>query len=337
MSISKEVPPQRTLKEYFGLVLRGFCMGASDVVPGVSGGTMAFILGIYEELIDSIKSIDLNVIKLLLSFKIKEVFTIVPWQFLLSVLFGILLAIFSLAEGIEWLLKNEPVLIWSFFFGLVIASVFVVKKRITKWSVEPIVAMIVATVVSFIIVGQIPAETPNALWFIFLSGAIVICAMILPGISGSFILVLLGKYQHILEVVNNVRECGSQVIKLDFGALSLCSTDILTLGVFAIGAGVGIITFARVLSWLFKEYHDITVAVLMGLMMGSLRKIWPWKETLKTITDSHGELIPIEQINILPPSFTNEVIFAIGLAILGFVLVFGLETLANKKQDVEAH
>ncbi|HEY86025.1 MAG TPA: DUF368 domain-containing protein [Chloroflexi bacterium] len=308
---NENIIPQRNFKAYLGVVLRGFFMGASDVVPGVSGGTMALILGIYEELIRSIKAIDFTVIKLLLSFKIKEALDIAPWKFLLSVFAGILLAIFSLAQAIEWTLENQPVLIWSFFFGLVLASVLMVSKRIKKWSAGTMATIAAATLAAYIIVGMVPTQTPNALWFVFLSGAIAICAMILPGISGSFILVLLGKYEYILGAVNN--------------------RDFVTLIVFALGAGIGIISFARFLSWLFDRYHDLTVAMLIGLMLGSLRKIWPWKETLSTMLDRHGQLIPIEQINILPPVFTTEVALAIGLAIFGFAIVFALESAASRK------
>ena len=289
-------------------------MGASDVVPGVSGGTMAFILGIYEELINSIKSIDLNVIRLALTLKLKEVFAIVPWRFLLAVFSGILLAIFSLAKGLEWLLENQPVLIWSFFFGLVIASCFTVSKRVKNWNAATLTALILSAIGAFILVGLVPVSTPDELWFIFLSGVIAICAMILPGISGSFILVLLGKYQTILSAVNN--------------------RDFLTLFVFMLGAAIGIITFARFISWLFNRYHDLTVAVLIGLMVGSLRKVWPWKETISTILDRHGEEIPLVQHNILPVNFNAEVIFAIGLVILGIVVVIGLENMALQQ---EAH
>ncbi len=315
MATINQISPRRTIKGYLNIVLRGFLMGASDVVPGVSGGTMAFILGIYEELIDSIKSIDLHVIKLLLSLKIKAALNIVPWQFLLSVLVGILLAVFSLAKGLEWLLVNEPVLLWSFFFGLVLASVLMVSKRITHWSVKTIAAITLAAIGAYVLVGLVPTETPTAPWFIFLSGAIVICAMILPGISGSFILVLLGKYQYILGAVNN--------------------RDFITLGIFAMGATIGIITFAQVLSWLFKRYHNVTIALLTGLMLGSLRKVWPWKETIATILDRHGQPIPIQQANVLPTTFTPEVAFAIGLAAFGFILVFALESIASRQTEPE--
>ena len=302
---------KRDWRAYAGLVARGFCMGASDVVPGVSGGTMAFILGIYEELVDSIRSINLEVIRLALSFKIKAVFDHVPWKFLLAVLSGILLAIFSLAQFLEWALESYPVLIWSFFFGLILASVFVVGQRVQTWNLANIVAILLATLGAFVLVGLVPTETPTAPWFIFLSGAIVICAMILPGISGSFILVLLGKYQYILAAVND--------------------RDFVTLFIFAAGAGIGIITFAQVLGWLFKRYHDITIAVLTGFMLGSLRAVWPWKEVLSTTLDRHGHEVPLQQALALPPGFTGEVILAFGLALFGMALVVVLERLANRQ------
>ncbi len=311
MTTINQISLRHTLKGYAGIVLRGFLMGASDVVPGVSGGTMAFILGIYEELIDAIKSINLTVFRLIFTLKFKEALNIVPWKFLLSVLTGILLAVFSLAKGLEWLLENKPVLLWSFFFGLVLASVLMVSKRITRWSASTVVAVVLATLGAYWLVGLVPTETPTAPWFIFLSGAIAICAMILPGISGSFILVLLGKYQYILGAVNN--------------------RDIVTLAIFAIGAGLGIITFAQFLGWLFNRYHNLTIAMLTGLMVGSLRKVWPWKETLSTIADRHGNLIPIEQINVFPAAFTNNVALAIGLAVLGFAIVFALESIASRQ------
>lgn len=307
----EQTPTKRTLIDYAGLVLRGFCMGASDVVPGVSGGTMAFILGIYEELIDSIKTIDLKLLRLLLSFRLKEVFEVVPWRFLLSVLIGILLAVFSLAQGLEWLLENQPQIVWSFFFGLVLASGITVSKRINRWSGGAAAAAVIAAVAAYFIVGLVPVSTPDALWSVFLSGVIAICAMILPGISGSFILVLLGKYQSILSAVNN--------------------RDILTLGVFAAGAAIGIVTFAQIVSWLFKRYHDITVAALMGLMLGSLRKLWPWKETTSIIIDRHGETIPLEQVNVLPPHFESVVIIAVAIAVVGFFAVLGLDYLAGRR------
>ncbi len=303
----------RTLKDYVGLVARGFAMGASDVVPGVSGGTMAFILGIYEELVDSIRTLlNPTAIKLLLQFKIKEALDILPWKFLLAVGVGILLAIVSLAQFLEWMLKNHPVLIWSFFFGLVLASIFTVSKRIKPWGPVTIGSALVGAIAGYTIVGLVPVKTPDAPWFLFLSGAIAICAMILPGISGSFILVLLGKYQYVLAAVN--------------------SRDFVVLFFVAAGATLGIVTFAQILGWLFKRYHDMTVAVLIGLMIGSLRKIWPWKETVAFILDRHGERIPTEQINVLPSAWTSEVTLALILVIIGFTVVFALDYGASRQK-----
>lgn len=308
--------PARTFKDYIGLLARGFAMGSADVVPGVSGGTMAFILGIYEELIDSIRAmVNPTAIKLLLQFKLKAALDVLPWKFLAAIGIGILLAIFSLAKFLEWMLTNQPVLLWSFFFGLVLASIFTVSKRVKQWGLVTILSALIGTVAAYIVVGLVPVETPNASWFLFLSGAIAICAMILPGISGSFILVLLGKYQYVLSAVNN--------------------RDFVTLFLVAAGAGVGIITFAQILGWLFKRYHDITVAILIGLMLGSLRKIWPWKQTVDFILDRHNEPIPTEQINILPAAWTNEVTFALILVIIGFAVVFALDYYAALKPTVD--
>ena len=305
----------RTLKDYLGLTARGFAMGSADVVPGVSGGTMAFILGIYEELINSIKDmVNPTAIQLLVRFKLKEALDVLPWKFLLAVGIGILLAILSLARFLEWMLENHPALLWSFFFGLVIASIFTVSKRVKRWGVTTTVSVVIGAIVAYIIVGLVPAKTPDTPWFLFLSGVLAICAMILPGISGAFILVLLGKYEYVLSAVND--------------------RDILTLFIVAAGAAVGIVTFAQILGWFFKRYHDTTVAVLMGFMVGSLRKIWPWKETVEFI-EHHGEQIPIRQINVLPPAWTSEVTFALVLAIVGFVAVFVLDYVASRMEEKE--
>jgi putative membrane protein len=302
----------RTPAEYAGLVARGFLMGSADVVPGVSGGTMAFILGIYEELIDSIRAVARPPFwKALVGLRIGEALKAVNAGFLIALLSGILLAVLSLAKGLEWLLENQPVYLWSFFFGLVLASVWTVGKRIPRWPPLLIGALLVGAVGAYILVGLVPLQTPETPWFLFLSGALAICAMILPGISGSFILVLLGKYQFVLGAVND--------------------RDFVTIAIVGAGAVIGLVTFAQVLGWLFKRYHDLAIALLTGLMVGSLRKIWPWKEVLATITDRHGALIPTVEANILPATFGSEVVIALGLAILGFVLVLLLDKLANQK------
>ena len=320
--------PQRNLKDYVGLSLRGMAMGASDIVPGVSGGTMALILGIYEELIDSIRTIGRPTLwRAALKFNIKEVFRIVNWQFLIAVAIGIFMAILILARPLEWMLVNQPIYLWSFFFGLVVASAYTVSKRIPKWNIKLILILIVGTIAAFIIVGLVPTQTPDTWWFLFLAGAIASCAMILPGLSGAFLLFILGKYATILGAVNN--------------------REILPLLFVAAGAAVGLVTFAQVLSWLFKRYHDYTLAILIGLMLGSLRKLWAWKEDVawlldeagEYILDSHGEIQVIKQINILPDVSTStgitETGLAIGLAILGAVVVLLIEWYAQRKEKTE--
>jgi putative membrane protein len=290
-------------------------MGAADVVPGVSGGTMAFILGIYEDLIKSIKSFDLYFLKLLFSLRLRDALGHASWQFLVAIGLGIFMAILTLARILAWLLQNQPVLIWSFFFGLIVASLFTVSKHLSKWTPSIFVWIILGALCTYVLVGMVPAKTPDTPGFLFMSGAIAICAMILPGISGAFILVLLGKYHYALEAVNN--------------------RDILALVLLSVGAGVGLVTFVRVLSWLFNRYHDVTIALLTGLMLGSLRKVWPWKETMETVRDVHGNWIPTAQINVLPSQWDIELMMAIFLVVVGFTVVLSLSFLAERgKQKV---
>jgi putative membrane protein len=298
----------RSLFDYLILSAKGFCMGASDVIPGVSGGTMAFILGIYEELINAIKSFDLKAFQLLMTLKFSALLDHVSWKFLLSLGIGILAAIFSLAKVLSWLLHNQPVLIWSFFFGLILASVVSVSRRIQAWRVPVWLSLFGGTTGAYLLVGFVPVSTPNDPWFLFLSGAIAICAMILPGISGSFILVLLGKYMYVLEAVNN--------------------RDFLILFLVASGACVGIVAFSRLLGWLLNNYHDLMVALLTGLMLGSLRKVWPWKETIESRIVGE-KVIPIVQSNVLPEGFGGEVVSALCLMVMGLLAVLLLDRMGN--------
>ena len=303
-------PANRSFFEYLVLTLKGFCMGAADVVPGVSGGTMAFILGIYEELIAAIKSFDLKSLKLLVTLKIRLLLGHVSWRFLLAVGIGILTAIFSLARVLSWLLQNRPVLIWSFFLGLILASVVSVSRRIEKWRLLIWLCFLGGMVGTYFLVGLVPVSTPTDPWFLFFCGAIAICAMILPGISGSFILVLLGKYQFILGAVND----------RNFAVLSIVVA----------GACVGIALFSRLLGWLLNRYHDLTVAVLTGLMLGSLRKVWPWKETIESLVDTHGHAVSVVQANILPGQWDGEVFAAFLLMMAGLLAVFLLDRIADR-------
>lgn len=292
-------------------------MGSADLIPGVSGGTIAFLSGIYEELIASIKLMTGDVLRLFLRFKFAQGLRLIPFKFLTPLALGLFGAIFLLANLLSYLLATYPVFVWSFFFGLVLASTFVVTKRIKKWGIADVTGFIVAAITAYILVGMVPVETPSELPFFFLAGMIAIVAMILPGISGSFILLLLGKYQQVLGAVT--------------------SRDFLTLLVFTLGAVFGIALFSRVLSWLFSRHHDISVAILAGFMLGSVRKIWPWKEVVETRINSHGEIVPLVENNILPSSFDISIVFTLVLFIIGagIVLYLGkLDLIKEQKEDL---
>ena len=298
---------ERKLKDYALLALKGMGMGAADVVPGVSGGTIAFIVGIYDELIESIKGIGTANLKLLFTGRLSEFWRKANCSFLLSVVVGIGISVFSLAKIITWLLTEHPVLVWSFFFGLVLASTWFVARSIAGWGWKTIVAFVAGAAVAWWVTVATPAETPTALPFIFLCGAVAICAMILPGISGSFILVLLGKYFYVMEAVKSLR--------------------IAVLAVFGAGALVGIAVFSRILSYTLKHFRNITLAVLSGFMLGSLNKVWPWKKVLETYVDRHGAVKPLVEVNILPD---GQIVEAAVLAVAGFALVYVLEKVSER-------
>ncbi|MER3376469.1 MAG: DUF368 domain-containing protein [Allomuricauda sp.] len=302
----------RRLIDYIFITLKGMAMGAADVVPGVSGGTIAFISGIYEELITSINNINLSLFTTLKKEGIKAAWNKVNGNFLLSLFLGIFISVLSLAKFLSWLLENEPILLWSFFFGLVLASIFFVGKEITKWTMGTVVVFLLGAAVAYFITELPPSENVDSLPYLFLSGALAVCAMILPGISGAFILVLLGSYKTILDAVHE------RDIKI-----------ILTVGV---GAIFGLLSFARLLKWMFNHYKDITLALLTGFILGSLNKIWPWKKVLETNTFGEKTIV-VDDMNVWPSAFEgdNQLILAIILAMIGFSLIFILEKVASKK------
>jgi len=306
---------QRTFLDYFIITLKGIAMGAADVVPGVSGGTIAFISGIYEELLESIASVNFGTIKLLKSEGIKAVWKQINGNFLAALLSGIAISVVSLAKIISYLLENEPVLLWSFFFGLVLASILFIGKQITRWKISTVIVFIFGAILAFWITTLTPLITENtSSVYLFFAGSLAICAMILPGISGAFILVLLGAYKPVLDAVHN----------RDFKIIAL----------FAAGAVVGLLTFSRVLKWLFHHYKNLTLAVLAGFVFGSLNKIWPWKETLTWRTNSHGIEVPLNEQSISPFSFEGDpqLLFAVGLAVVGFLTIILLEKIAVKNE-----
>lgn len=306
---------RRSLKEYLLLFSKGVAMGAADVVPGVSGGTIAFITGIYEELLGSIRSVNGEAVKLLLRFKLVDFWRHINGSFLIVLLSGILFSIVSLSRLILYLLEFHAELLWSFFFGLIVASAVVVGKKIPRWTLGVVLFGLIGAAIAYYVTIATPTQTPEAYWFIFLSGAIAICAMILPGISGSFLLVLLAKYEFILGAVRDLR-------------LSIVA-------VFGLGCLVGILSFSHVLNWALKNYHNATVALLTGFMVGSLNKVWPWKQTLETYTDRHGEVKPLVQENVLPGTFEvltgqeSYLQYAVLLAIFGFLFVYLIDRFTN--------
>ncbi len=285
-------------------------MGAADVVPGVSGGTIAFITGIYGELLDSIKSINLQAVKLLFTGKFGAFWKKVNGNFLFAVVCGIGLSIFSLARLMTYLLAHHPTEIWSLFFGLIIASSLLVSKEVARWNTATIIALAAGAAAAFLITILSPANTPQTGWFVLLSGAIAICAMILPGISGAFILLLLGQYEYLMRAVGEL--------------------NIPVIGLFAVGAIAGIISFSHLLSWLLKNFHAVTVATLTGFMIGSLNKVWPWKEPLETYIDRHGVEKAITERNILPDTFDTGVWTALLMCLCGFLLIWGIEYAAGR-------
>ncbi|MCP3965701.1 MAG: DUF368 domain-containing protein [Lentisphaerae bacterium] len=333
---------KRSIGGYIKLGLAGFAMGVANVIPGVSGGTMAFILGIYEELIESIRKFaSVPTFKLAFAFKIKKMYDTLPWRFLLALGIGVLIAFGSAAKLFTKALESYPELTFAFFFGLVLASILTVFKKVKKWQASRYVMLVIGALVAYLIVTLVPVDTPNVWWFSFISGMIVICAMILPGISGSFLLLVLGQYKY---VWGSVAAIASRQISMD--AVST---------LFWVGSGciVGIGSFVHLLNWLFRKFHDLTVATLIGFMVGSMWKLWPWKKITLFSVKAQGELLhvkpadiepyqttgakikPIVEQNMMPANFDKMFWYAIGLAVLGFVIVIIMEYVANRKESLE--
>lgn len=289
-------------------------MGAADIVPGVSGGSIALITGIYEKLLDSIKSIDKTALQLLLKGKFTELWKHVNGGFLLTLFGGILTSIFTLSKLITFLMNEHPIPLWSFFCGLIIISAIIILRDIKRWTLGIVLALIIGTVIAYGVTSLPPTTTPEATWFVFVAGAIAICAMILPGISGSFLLLILGQYERVLAAVSE--------------------KDIITLAVFAIGCIVGLLSFSRLISWLLKNYHAITIGVLSGFMLGSINKIWPWKLVVSYRMSSSGEQKPFLTENILPQNYLSVTgeeslfLYAIVAFSFGIILVLGIERAA---------
>ncbi|WP_432410762.1 DUF368 domain-containing protein [Rasiella sp. SM2506] len=321
--------PSRSFFQYVVITAKGLAMGAADVVPGVSGGTIAFIAGIYEELIETIHKLDLGFFKI---WK-KEGF-IASWNtynlsFLLALFSGVFISILSLAKTITWLLAEHPILVWSFFFGLVVASILYVGRQIKIWNTKVIIALLLAAAIAYAITLAKPIGDIESIWFLFLAGFIAIIAMILPGVSGAFILLLLGAYT---SIIGTLSQLGDGVTKLDSGIFFSAFGKLL---VFAAGAIVGLKSFSRVLNYMFKNFKNITLAVLTGFMIGALNKIWPWKEVLQFRTNHNGEQVPFLEKSILPIQFDGDpkVLLAIVFMVVGFLTIFIMERFAASKKE----
>lgn len=289
-------------------------MGAADAIPGVSGGTIAFISGIYEELVSTISNINASLFKTLLKEGVNPFWKQTNGNFVLALLSGIIISYVSFMKLAKYLLENHPVLIWSFFFGLILASIYFMSKQITKWNLPAIIAFLFGAGIAYYII-MLPAQPNNESdSFLFIAGAIAICAMILPGISGSFILIILGAYKTLSDAIHDA--------------------DIKRITIFVAGAIIGLISFSHVLKWLFKKYHNLTLSLLTGFILGSINKVWPWKETLTWHTDSKGIKTPLLQESVSPFAFqgNNQLVLAIILVVLGFLTIFILEKVGSKKQ-----
>lgn len=316
---------KKKFKYYLLLYTKGLGMGAADVVPGVSGGTIAFITGIYEDLLNALKSFTPKNLKILFIGGIKPFWQIINGNFLVAVLLGIATSIFTLAKGVLYMLREHPIIIWSFFFGLIVISTVSVLKTIRKPAMPVFIGFGAGAVIAYLVTISAAAQTPDDLWFIFLCGAIAICAMILPGISGSFILLLMGKYEYILG--------------------ALIELKIIILAVFAAGAVTGLLSFSHFLSWLLRKFHDVTVALLAGFMFGSLNKVWPWKVQVDTATNNtwqwsmekfNDHSLNLVEDNLWPEAFTAQtgndaqLVWAVAMAAAAIVIYWSIETIASK-------
>ena len=313
----------KKLTDYLFVTVKGICMGAADVIPGVSGGTIAFMTGIYEELVGSINAINTTAMKLLFSGKFKEFWKHINGNFLLSLIAGILVSILSLAKLMTYLLEHHPVQTWAFFFGLIVASSIFILKDIKGWKFRDIVMLAIGIVTGAVVCTLSPTETPDGLWFIFLCGAIAICAMILPGISGSFILLILGKYEYMMGTVAKI--VSGDGVPMDF----------VILIIFAAGALAGIIAFSKFLHWLLAGYHRPTLLALAGFIIGSLVKVWPWSDMMTVAASQYPEIAEMTAPvwKELSAQYAGMIDYhiagAVCFALIGFLLVTVIETVST--------
>ena len=306
--------------DYLTLAMKGMAMGIAEVIPGVSGGTIAFITGIYEKLINTIKAFNPSLIRVFKEEGISGLWQQINGTFLVTLLTGMAGGVVIGVFGVSHLLENYPEMLWAFFFGLIISSAIFIGKQVERWGMTEIISIIFGTIAAYYITIASPAQGNEALWFVFLSGLIAISALILPGISGSFILLLMGMYSFVIPTVKVALKTFDQ-------------ESLIIVGTFAAGCLVGLLTFSRVLSWTFKHYKNPTLALLTGFMLGSLNKLWPWRNVISTRINSKGEEVPFIEQSVLPSSYEGEpfLIAVIICIIVGFVSVFLIERLGTTK------
>jgi putative membrane protein len=308
-------PGPKSGREALILSIKGVCMGAADTVPGVSGGTIALITGIYEQLLAAIRSVDAKMLSRLFRLDVKGALVCLHTRFILFLFIGIATAIMSLARVMSHLLAFHPIPTWSLFFGLIAASIWSVGRKVDYWTAETVVMFLAGAVFAYAVVGLVPAATPETFSFVFVSGMFAISAMILPGLSGAFILVLLGKYEFIVSTLKN----------------PFLPENMMIIVVFAAGCAAGLAGFSRILKYLLEKFRPATMAFLTGLMLGSLRRIWPWKEI--ALTDTINEqIIVLKHRNVLPePGF--ELVVAVCLMLAGIAAVVFLEWVSSTRKE----
>jgi putative membrane protein len=315
---------------------KGMAIGAANVIPGVSGGTIAFITGIFERLINALKSFDVEALRLLRKFEIRKLMAHVDFRFLAWLLGGVGLSILTLAKALEWMFKNEPVLIWAFFLGLILVSIFYVGAMVKRWSAGSVATLLLGTAIAASIAFLTPAsENPHFIYLI-VCGIVAVCSMIVPGLSGSFVLLLMGNYMLVLGSISDVF---SGLKGFDFGPAFTDAFKILV--PIGIGCVVGLATFSRLLSWVFAKHHDLAVGLLTGFVLGSLPIIWPWKQNIHMLDAAGAEVLKKgEPVTIgyewhLPDFSSSTTHYALGLIVLGAVVVWGIEKLGAGKSAVE--
>ena len=309
------------MREHIAHFLKGFAMGVANVIPGVSGGTIALLTGIFERLINALKSFDVEAVKLLCHFKLKEFARHVDFGFLVAVFLGVGVSIVSVAKLLEFLFQSYPVYVWSFFFGLILVSVWFVGKSIGKIDAAAIISFIAGAVIAFGLSVMNPATENTAFWYLIICGAVAICSMILPGLSGSFVLILMGNYQLIM-------------------IYAVSHFDMKIIVPVAIGVVVGLLAFSHFLSWLLSRHAKATMAVLTGFIFGSLGTIWPWKNPVYLMQDGaevlkNGKPVIQSYQMTFPQEFNTEVVVAILLMIAGMAAIWALERSSEKKKEVK--